>query len=79
MELYAGAGGGLRGAEVDPDSTEAFEKLEGCVFIVDPKQGLKPLLHRLKTGNRIIDIFHPAMTGETISQSEYWLIVYLQG
>lgn len=47
VQLDAGAGGGLRGAEVYPDSTEAFEKLEGGVLVVDPKQGLEPLLHRL--------------------------------
>lgn len=56
VQLDAGAGGGLRGAEVYPDSTEAFEKLEGGVLVVDPKQGLEPLLYRLKTGNKIRNI-----------------------
>lgn len=44
VQLDSGAGGSLRGAEVYPDSPEAFEKLEGGVIIVDPEQGLKPLL-----------------------------------
>lgn len=48
VQLDAGAGGSLRGAEVYPDSPEAFEKLEGCVLIVDPKQGFKPLLQKMK-------------------------------
>lgn len=57
VQLDAGAGGGLRGAEVYPDSTEAFEKLEGGVLVVDPKQGLEPLLYRLKTGNKMRNIW----------------------
>lgn len=56
VQLDAGAGCGLRGAEVNPDSTEAFEKLEGGVLVVDPKQGLEPLLYRLKTGNMMRNI-----------------------
>lgn len=50
VQLDSGAGGGLRGAEVYPDSSEAFEKLEGGVLIVDPEQSLKPLLERKETG-----------------------------
>lgn len=49
MQLDASAGSGLWGAEVDPDSPEAFEHLESCLFIVDPKQRLKPLLWSIKT------------------------------
>lgn len=56
VQLNAGAGGGLRGAEVYPDPAEAFEKLEGGVLVVDPKQGLEPLLRRLKTGNKMRNI-----------------------
>lgn len=52
MQLDSGAGGSLRGAEVYPDSPEAFEKLEGGVLVVDPKQGLEPLLQRIKTGKK---------------------------
>lgn len=49
MQLDASAGSGLRGAEVDPDSPEAFEHLESCLFVVDPKQSLEPLLWGEKT------------------------------
>lgn len=48
VQLDASAGCGLWGAEADPDSPEAFEHLEGRLFIVDPKQRLKPLLQRVK-------------------------------
>lgn len=44
VQLDSGAGGSLRGAEVYPNSPEAFEKLESGVLVVDPKQGLEPLL-----------------------------------
>lgn len=50
VQLDSGAGGSLRGAEVYPDSPEAFEKLEGGVLVVDPEQGLEPLLQRIKQG-----------------------------
>lgn len=50
VQLDSGAGGSFRGAEVYPDSPEAFEKLEGSVLVIDPEQGLKPLLQRIKTG-----------------------------
>ena len=49
VQLDASAGSGLRGAEVDPDSPEAFEHLESRLFIVDPKERLKPLLRRRET------------------------------
>lgn len=49
VQLDASAGSGLWGAEVDPDSPEAFEHLESCLFIIDPKQRLKSLLWRIKT------------------------------
>lgn len=51
VQLDASAGSGLWGAEVDPDSPEAFEHLEICLFIVDPKQRLEPFLQRTKTEN----------------------------
>lgn len=44
MQLDPSAGSGLWGAEVDPDSPEAFEHLESCLLVVDPKQSLEPLL-----------------------------------
>lgn len=44
VQLDAGTGGGLRGAEVDPDSPEAFEHLESDLLVVNPKQCLEPLL-----------------------------------
>ena len=48
VQLDASSGSGLWGAEVDPDSPEAFEHLESRLFIVDPKQRLEPLLWRIK-------------------------------
>lgn len=54
MQLNAGAGSGFWGAEVDPDSSEAFEHLERRLFVVDPKQCLEPLLEGKKnTWNEI--------------------------
>lgn len=44
VQLDASAGSSFWGTEVDPDSPEAFEHLEICLFIIDPKQRLKPLL-----------------------------------
>lgn len=44
VQLDASAGSSLWSAEIDPDSPEAFEHLESRLFIVDPKQRLKPLL-----------------------------------
>lgn len=55
VQLDASAGCGLWGAEVDPDSPEAFEHLESCLFIVDPKQRLKSLLQGVKqTGEEMM-------------------------
>lgn len=48
MQLDACAGRCLGGAEVDPDSPEAFEHLERCLFIIDPEQCLEPLLQNMK-------------------------------
>ncbi len=49
VQLDASTGSSLWGAEVDPDSPEAFEHLESRLFIVDPKQGLEPLLRKTET------------------------------
>lgn len=48
VQFDAGTGGRLRGAEVYPDSPEALEQLESGVLVVDPKQGLEPLLQEIK-------------------------------
>lgn len=57
MQLNAGAGSGFWGAEVDPDSSEAFEHLERRLFVVDPKQCLEPLLEGKKTHGTRFDRF----------------------
>lgn len=48
VQLDAGAGRRLGGAEVDPDSPEAFEQLESDLVIVDPEERFKPLLQKIK-------------------------------
>lgn len=60
VQLDSGAGGSLRGAEVYPNSPEAFEKLESGVLVIDPKQGLEPLLedeNRRKKTRRLQTFF----------------------
>lgn len=52
VQLDASAGRRLRGAEVDPHSPEALEHLESRLPVVDPEQGLEPLLQRVKKVRR---------------------------
>lgn len=52
VQLDASTRRRLRGAEVDPHSPETLEHLEGRLLVVDPEQGLEPLLQRVKKVRR---------------------------
>lgn len=71
MQLDASAGSCLWGAEVDPDSPEAFEHLESRLFIVDPKQRLEPLLWRIKT-EQSTEVIRDGSEAVGVSCRECW-------
>lgn len=52
VQLDASARRRLRSAEVDPNSPEALEHLESRLLVVDPEQGLEPLLQKGEGGEK---------------------------
>lgn len=52
VQLDASTRRRLRGAEVDPHSPETLEHLESRLLVVDPEQGLEPLLQRVEKVRR---------------------------